>query len=100
QHHFLLLTIHIDGEEQFVIIALRGDTPVSLCCAVEECIVVDDHIQNMLDFARGKLRSPQVITWVCSKNERSISIEGPYRHCVHICFSKLRELGELHKDVV
>src|ERR671925_218906 len=47
--------------------------------------LVDDHIQNMLDFAGGKLRSPLVIIWVCSKNEDSISIEGPHRHGVHLC---------------
>src|SRR6266849_7538445 len=86
QHQFLLLTMCIDDEEQFVIIPipLRGHSPVSLCCAAEECILGDDHIQNMLDFARGKLRSPQGITWVCSKNERSVSIEGPHRHRVHL----------------
>src|SRR6266487_616895 len=100
QHHCLLLTTCIDDEEQFVMIHLRGHTPVPLCCAVEECILVDDHIQNMLDFARGKLRSPQGITWVCSKNERSVSIEGPHRHCVHLCSLMLREFGELHEDVI
>src|SRR6266487_4624541 len=62
QHHCLLLTTCIDGEEQFVIIPLWGHTPVSLCDAVKECILVDDHIQNTEDFARGKVRSPQGIT--------------------------------------
>src|SRR2546425_1259173 len=99
QHHFLLLTICIDDEEQFVIITLRGDSPVSLFCVVEEFVLVDDHIQNMLDFVRGKPRSPQVITWVYSKNERSVSIEGPLRHIVHLCSSKLRKFGELHEDM-
>src|SRR5216684_1813893 len=102
QQHLLLLTMCSDDEEQFIIIPipLRGHSPVSLCCAVEEGILGDDHIQNMLDVARGKLRSPQGITWVCSKNERSISIEGPHRHCVHLCSRMLREFGQLHQDVI
>src|SRR5260370_1093706 len=49
QRHFLLLTIRIDSEKQLVIIPSRGDTPISLSCAVEEGILVDNHIQNMLD---------------------------------------------------
>src|SRR2546421_2097500 len=53
----------------------------------------------MLDFARGKLRSPQVIIRVCSKNERSVSIESPLRFCICLCVSMLRECGELHDDV-
>src|SRR5713226_2762924 len=42
QGHFLLLTICINDEEQLVSIPLRGHTPVLLCYAVGECILVDD----------------------------------------------------------
>ncbi len=100
QRHLLLLTIGIDGEQQFVfIITPRDNSGVALLCGSEEFVLGDDYLQNMLDIAWGKLRSPQGITRVCLKNERSVSIKGPLRHDVPLCSRTPRGYGELHEDV-
>ena len=99
QSHFLLLTICIDREEQLVLITPVDDSAKSLFRGGEELVLVDDHIQKRLDCARGKVRSPQVITWVCSKNQRSVAVEGPLLLYVHLCLSKLRKFGELHENM-
>ena len=77
QQHLLLYAIDIDSEQLLVIITVRDDTSVLLLGAAEEGILVDDHIQNVLDLVRHELCSPEGVTWICFKNERAVSIERP-----------------------